>query len=231
MMIEDWEIGIDEAFRFMVGIEDRLSDKYCSFEHIKSVLLIPLLESFQHILINRTVYDALDSVDISGLYGRDPIYTDIYNKVDNHDLFRYKEKSKDHLGEISSLAYAAYIGISYFCSKDASVDLITQELALLKNVTVITMDSVFLCARLYHNQQGSMAEYKLDLKSMYKKYCSDVIKRKQLPHTLNKYVEMCLDQCIYLCITIKMEGELAGQAITFSIGIGKGTQAKHQLKE
>ena len=198
-----------DANIFMVGIENRSGDKYCSFEHIKSVLLIPLLESFEDILIDKAVYDELDRNsrdlvdgysntnvkidDISALYGADPIYTDIYNNIDTHALFRNKEKSKDHLGEIRSLAYAAHKGISYFCSKDASVDLIAQELALLKGVTIITMDSIFLCARLYHEQKGSIEEHKPHLKSMYKKYCSDVIRRKQLPQTLNKYVEMCLD--------------------------------------
>lgn len=62
--------------------------------------MLPFLESFQQILVHEMVYNELDSdakklvdsykgknvtiVSEDGLYGRDPIYTTIFNTISRH---------------------------------------------------------------------------------------------------------------------------------------------------
>ena len=99
-----------DANIFMVGIENRGSDKNCSFDNMKKLYIEPLFKSFTNILIHEQVYNELDhearayvdsyvgkSVTIvteNGLYGVDPIYTTIFNNISSHNLVRYNSLGK-----------------------------------------------------------------------------------------------------------------------------------------
>lgn len=193
-----------DANIFMVGISDRISDKNCSFENMKQLYIKPLFESFTDIYIHIEVYKELDDearifvdtykgknvtiVDENGLYGIDPKYTTIFNNIAGHELVQYvRGRSKDR-GEVYSLAYAAYYNMNYFCSKEIMVDNVAYELEDLKDVDIITFDIILLVAFVYYAKQNDRSNSK-GLKSIYKKYCADVIKRHGLPSTLGEYIK------------------------------------------
>lgn len=197
-----------DANIFMVGISDRSSDKNCSFENLKNTYIEPLFESFTDIYIHEKVYNELDDesrafvdsykgknvkiVDEGDLYGKDPQYTTIFNKIARHELVNYERGRSKDCGEVYSLAYAAFYGINYFCSKEIMVDNVAHELEDLENVDIITFDIILLTAYVYYAKQENKT-YVKGLKSMYKKYCADVIKRHGLPSTLSKYIEASMD--------------------------------------
>lgn len=197
-----------DANIFMVGISDRVSDKNCSFENMKRLYIKPLFESFVDIYIHEEVYKEMDDdarafvdtykeknvtiVNEGSLYGTDPQYTTIFNSIAKHELVRYERgRSKDR-GEVYSLAYAAYHNMNYFCSKEIMVDNVARELEELKDVDIITFDIVLLQAYVYYAQQNDNSNSK-GLKSMYKKYCADVIKRHGLPATFGEYIRASRD--------------------------------------
>lgn len=191
-----------DANIFMVGIENRGSDPNCSFENMKDVYMIPIFESFRQIIIHQMVYDELDNetkafvdtyigknviiVQEKELYGKDPLFTTIFNDIANHERVQYSLGSSKDRGEVYSLAYAAYHNINYFSSKEIMVDDIVKELETLQNIEVITFDIIILLAYIYHMSKGDTSKNKA-LKSIYKRYCEDVIKRHKLPHTLREY--------------------------------------------
>lgn len=197
-----------DANIFMVGISDRNSDKNSSFENMKKLYIEPLFESFKDIYIHNEVYKELDDkarnlvdgykdrnitiVQADELYGTDPLYTTIFNNIANHELVNYKMGSSKDRGEVYSLAYAAYHNMNYFCSKEIMVDNVARELAELKDVDIITFDVVLLQAYVYYAQRNDNTHSK-GLKSMYKKYCADVIKRHKLPATLSEYIRESQD--------------------------------------
>ena len=193
-----------DANIFMVGISDRTSDKNCSFENMMQLYIKPLFESFTDIYIHEEVYKELDEdarnfvdsykgknvsiVTEGGLYGTDPKYTTIFNNIAKHELVNYvRGRSKDR-GEVYSLAYAAYHNMNYFCSKEIMVDNVARELEDLKNIDIITFDIIILQAYVYYAQQNDNSNSK-GLKSIYKKYCADVIRRHGLPETLSEYIK------------------------------------------
>ena len=195
-----------DANILMVGIEDRYSDKNCSFESMKELYMKPLFESFQSIYIHEEVYKELDDdsksfvgeyvgrnikiVGEDGLYGLDPVYTTIFNNIANHELVKYKRGSSKDRGEVYSLAYAAFHKINFFCTREIMVDFVAAELEDLWEVNIITFDIVLLQAYVYYALKEDNS-YSKGLKSMYKKYCSDVIKRHRLPKTLGEYIRAC----------------------------------------
>ena len=172
-----------DANIFMVGIEDRISNKNCSFENMKQLYIQPLFESFTDIYIHDEVYKELDEnakkmvdtyigknvtiVKEDGVYGTDPLYTTI-------------------------LAYAAYHKMNYFCSKEIMVDNIAHELKDLQDIDIITFDIIVLAAYIYYVHKNDFSNTK-GLKSIYKRYCADVIKRHGLPKTLNEYIKASLE--------------------------------------
>ncbi len=191
-----------DANIFMVGIERRGSDSNCSFENMKDVYMIPIFESFSQIIIHQMVFDELDSeakafvgsyvgknvviVQEEELYGTDPLYTTIFNDISSHERVMYSLGSSKDRGEVYSLAYAVYHNINYFSSKEIMVDDIAKELKTLKNIEVVTFDIIVLLAYIYHMSRGDTSKNKA-LKSIYKRYCEDVIKRHKLPNTLREY--------------------------------------------
>lgn len=191
-----------DANIFMVGIEDRASDPNCSFENMKQLYMIPMLNSFEHILIHEKVFHELDVesknfleeyigknisiVSENNLYGRDPVSTTIFNNISNHDRVRYSRGESKNRGEVYSLAYAAFYKINYFSSKEIMVDELTSDLKDLEDVQIITFDIIILLAYIYYMSQNDNTKNRA-LKSVYKKYCEDVIKRHRLPATLKEY--------------------------------------------
>ncbi len=197
-----------DANIFMVGISERLSDKNCSFENLIQLYIRPLFESFTDIYIHEEVYKELDNdaraftdtykgknvtiVNEGGLYGKDPQYTTIFNNICNHELIKYRRGSSKDRGEVYSLAYAAYHNMNYFCSKEIMVDIVAGELRELKDVEIITFDIILLQAYVFYARQNDNSNSK-GLKSIYKKYCADVIKRHRLPPTLGDYIKASQD--------------------------------------
>lgn len=163
----------------------------------------PLLESFTDVYIHEEVYRELDEesrnfvdtylgsnvtiVSEGDLYGRDPKYTTIFNNIAGHELVNYVRGQSKDCGEVYSLAYAAYHNMNYFCSKEIMVDNVAHELEDLKDVDIITFDIILLSAYVYYAEKNDNSNSK-GLKSMYKKYCADVIKRHRLPPTLREYI-------------------------------------------
>lgn len=197
-----------DANIFMVGIEERSSNDNCSFENMKKLYIQPLFESFTDIYVHKEVYDELDDearafvdmykgknvtiVDEGGLYGTDPLYTTIFNNIAGHELVNYVRGRSKNRGEVYSLAYAAYHNMNYFCSKEIMVDNVAHELDDLKDIDVITFDIIVLLAYIYYARKNDSSNSK-GLKSVYKRYCADVIKRHGLPKTLNEYVRASID--------------------------------------
>ena len=132
-----------DANIFMVGIKNRTSDPNCSFENMKKLYMIPVMESFQDIIIHEMVYWELDDeartlidsyvgknvsiVSEGNLYGMDPQYTMIFNEISAHDRVMYNRGNSKDRGEVYSLAYAAYNKINFFSSKEIMVDQIASE--------------------------------------------------------------------------------------------------------
>ncbi len=193
-----------DANIFMVGISDRLSDNDYSFENMKQLYIQPLFESFTDIYVHEEVYKELGDdargfldtymgknvtiVDEGGLYGTDPQYTAIFNHIANHELIKYERGHSKDRGEVYSLAYAAYHNMNYFCSKEIMVDHVARELNDLKDIDIITFDIILLQAYVYYALRNDNSNSK-GLKSIYKKYCADVIKRHGLPATLGEYIK------------------------------------------
>lgn len=192
-----------DANIFMVGIDKRGSDPNCSFENMKEVYMIPLFESFSRIIIHEMVYNELDPkakelvdsykgknvtiVSEDGLYGVDPVYTTIFNEIAGHERVGYDRRRSKDRGEVYSLAYASFNGINYFSSKEIMVDDIAKDLEALRRIEIITFDVIVLLAYIYYMVQGDNSKSKA-LKSIYKRYCEDVIRRHHLPPTLKEYV-------------------------------------------
>lgn len=195
-----------DANIFMVGIQDRKTNPNCSFENMKQLYLIPLFESFQNIVLHEMVYNELDSecknfvdsynnvqiVREEELYGTDPQYTTIFNNIASHQRVQYDRRNSKDRGEVYSLAYAAFNNINYFSSKEIMVDEIAKDLNDLEDINIITFDIIVLLAYVYYSNLEVKTHNK-GLKSIYKKYCEDVIKRHRLPDTLLEYVKASMD--------------------------------------
>lgn len=197
-----------DANILMVGIEDRGTNPNCSFENMKNLYMVSLFDSFKEIIIHEKVYNELDleckgfvdsfkgkSVSIVSegtLYGTDPQYTTIFNNISKHERVQYIRPNSKDCGEVYSLAYASFYGMNCFSSKEIMVDEIAKELKELGNVHIITFDIIIMLAYIYHNSKG-ITENNKALKSVYKKYCEDVIKRHKLPSTLFEYIRASQD--------------------------------------
>ena len=193
-----------DANIFMVGINDRGSDPNCSFDNIKELFMIPIFESFSQIIIHKKVYNELDDeargfvdlyngknvmiVDEGDLYAKDPQYTTIFNQISEHDRVQYRRGDSHDQGEVYSLAYASFHKINYFSSKEIMVDQIAKDLEVLKDVEIITFDVIVLLSYLFYMEKNDTSKNKA-FKSVYKRYCEDVIKRHHLPKTLSEYVK------------------------------------------
>lgn len=197
-----------DANILMVGIEDRPRNPNCSFDNMKNLYMIPLFNCFENIILHEKVYNELDTeckqlvdtyknqnvtiVSEADLYGKDPQYTTIFNNIANHDRVQYMRPNSKDCGEVFSLAYASFYGINYFSSKEIMVDDIAKDLKELEKIHIITFDIIVLLAFIYFNSNIITTNNKA-LKSVYKRYCEDVIKRHKLPHTLSEYIKVSQD--------------------------------------
>ncbi len=194
---------------FMVGIEERNSKKEYSFENMRRLYLQPMMNMFDDIQIHEEVYKELDPdakifldpylnsntvkmVGEGGLYGKDPLYTSIFNKIAKHELVNYSRCQSKNRGEVYSLAYVAYHNLNYVCSRDIMVDNVVRELSTLCSVDVVTFDIIVLAAYVYYARLGDNT-YSKGLKAIYKRHCKDVIRRHGIPSTLGEYVKACQD--------------------------------------
>ncbi len=192
-----------DANIFMMGINERASNPNYSFENMKQLYILPLFESFTDIYIHDKVYKELDDetkafvdtykgknvtmVNEGNLYGKDPQYTEIFNNIACHELVQYRRGDSKNRGEVYSLAYAAYYNMNYFCSGDVMADNVARELEDLKDIDILTFDIILLNAYIYYARKNDNSNSKA-LKSLYKRYCADVIKRHGLPQTLGEYI-------------------------------------------
>jgi len=95
-----------DACVLMVGINRQSSDSNFSFESMRQTYLASLFDYFKNIKIHEIVFNELDDarrsfinsykdknveiVSEDNLYGKDPIYTNIFNCIASHDLFNYR---------------------------------------------------------------------------------------------------------------------------------------------
>lgn len=188
-----------DANILMMGIKKRSSDPNYSFERMKTIVFEPLLKFCSDIYVHEKVYNELDKdskalidlyvgkgvviVSEGSLYGQDPQYTDLWNRIAGHELFNYERGERKNAGEVYSLAFALHNHLPFFCSSDGLVDIIVEELNL--HIEIITFDVILLIASIFHKDN---AEYKKAIKSMYKLLCADVIRRRELPQTFGEYV-------------------------------------------
>ena len=195
-----------DANVFMVGISDRRSDPNCSFTNMRKLFLIPIFDSFTRMIIHEKVYQELDEetksfvelylhesenvqvVSEGRLYGKDPQYTELFNAISNDERVKYIRGKSKNRGEVYSLAYAAYHNINYFSSKEIMVDKIAKDLPVLNSIEIITFDIIVMISYLYYMKKEDVSN-NTALKSTYKRFCEDVIRRHHLPQTLTEYVK------------------------------------------
>ena len=125
-----------DACVLMAGINKQSVDNNYSYENMRDSHLQPLFVCLQDIKIHEFVMRELDpkrqdfvkqyigkNVEVvteSDLYGKDPLYTTLFNSIAGHELFNYKRGESTNRGEVFTLAYAAFHNIPYFSTRDTS---------------------------------------------------------------------------------------------------------------
>ena len=77
----------------------------------------------------------------NGLHGIDPIYTTIFNKIADHELFNYRRGESLNRGDVYSLAYAALNGIPFLTIRDGAMIKVIQEITELNNLEVFGFEN------------------------------------------------------------------------------------------
>lgn len=194
-------IIIDSSI-LMVGIHFQNSDSNFSFDKMKNVYLDVLFNYFEKIIIHQEVYNELDDnrkmlvnqyleknvkiVNEDGMYGKDPNYTDIFNKIAKFDMFNYRRGESKNKGEVYSLAYAAYKKIPFFSVRDGAALLALKELPELKDVQALGFEKILALSFI---TQPNTKELRQTLKSLYKSQCQMQIREGLIPETFGKYLE------------------------------------------
>jgi len=192
---------IIDACILMVGIEKQDTHKEYCFDKMKECYIKPLFEYFEKIKIHEMVWIELDdrrrdfissyiskNVEIvceNGMYGKDPLYTTIFNEIAEHELFNFRRGQSKNRGDVFSLAYAAYHKIPFFSTKDTAIIDVVQDISHLKNLEIIGFEYVLTLGYLFNE---SSSELNKRLSSLYKSQCGPLIKRKLLPATFNKFL-------------------------------------------
>lgn len=194
-----------DACILMTWINENDQSGYSDFDEYKELVLEPLFNYCPYIIIHEAVLDELDDtskqyilskkskiVSESDLYKYDSKYITIFNNIAGHELFRYHRGEKKNKGEIFSLAYASYYDIPFFSSSDSIVDFVkmSNDLPELKPITIITFDIVLFFAFICLEDDVNRSKKLKSLKALYKRYCSDVIKRRKLPQTFGEYINL-----------------------------------------
>ena len=191
-----------DACVLMVGINKQNSDYNYCFENMMRTHLKPLFDYFENIKIHEIVFSELDgarrdfiheyldkNVEIVGeanLYGRDPVYTNIFNSIASHDLFNYKRGESRNKGDVYSLAYAAHHGIPFFSTRDGSIMRILEEISELKEVELIGFEYILTIAYLYGERSKDIYT---TLKALYKYACLPAIKYGKIPPTFSEFLK------------------------------------------
>jgi hypothetical protein len=192
---------IIDACILMVGIEKQDTNKEYCFDKMKECYIKPLFEYFEKIKIHEMVWIELDDrrrdfinsyigknvgiVCENGMYGKDPLYTTIFNEIAEHELFNFRRGQSKNRGDVFSLAYAAYHKIPFFSTKDTAIIDVVQDISHLKNLEIIGFEYVLTLGYLFNE---SSSELNKRLSSLYKSQCGPLIIRKLLPATFNKFL-------------------------------------------
>lgn len=183
-----------DANILMVGIREQNSDPNYSFESMKDLYLNAMFGYFDDIKIHDEVFNELDQprqdfvkgyegrnigiVSENGLYGTDPEYTEIFNKVSKHDLFQYKRGQSYNKGEVYSLAYAGFYQVSYFSTRDGIALQVLNEVNELKSIEVFGFEYLLAIGYILNPRNK---ELDARFKSLYKSQCSPAIKQGSIP--------------------------------------------------
>lgn len=191
-----------DACVLMVGINKQNTDANYSFENMKRTYLKSLFDYFEDIKIHEIVFSELDNarrdfikayvgknveiVGEGGLYGKDPIYTGVFNSIAAHDLFNYRRGESRNKGDVYSLAYAAYYSIPFFSTRDGSIMRILEELPGLENVDLLGFEYILTIAYLYGERDKNVYTA---LKALYKYACLPAIKYGKIPPTFVEFLK------------------------------------------
>lgn len=189
-----------DASVLLVGIEK--NDNKFSFDNMKSLYIESIFNFFQDLLIHDTVLEELDDarkdfinkyighnlkiVSEDNLYGQDPQYTTIFNKIANFDLFKYKRMQKKDKGDVFSLAYAAFHNIPFISTRDGSIIKAIEEISDLKNVDVCGFEHLLLLGFLHNTNTSAFIK---SYKSIYKSHCTPAIKSGLIPKTFSEFIK------------------------------------------
>lgn len=190
-----------DASVLLVGVDCQAGDERYSFENMKSTYMDSLFGYFDNVKIHETVYNELDDqrrqyvqtyvgrnvelVDENGLYGQDPQYTSIFNKIARHTLFNYVRGQSLNRGDVYTLAYAAYYGMPFITTRDGSIITVIEEVEELNGLNVLGFE--YLLAIGYLLNDGNK-EFLRRCKSLYKSQCTPAIKRRLIPETFVQFL-------------------------------------------
>ncbi|HOJ11785.1 MAG TPA: hypothetical protein PK733_14495 [Clostridiales bacterium] len=191
-----------DACVLMVGIDKQNKDINYSFENMRDSHLQALFEYSQNIKIHEFVMGELDQkrqdfikqyigknvevVSEGDLYGKDPQYTTLFNKIARHELFNYRRDETHNRGEVYSLAYAAFHNISYFSTRDGSAMIVLDEMPELSDIELVGFEYVLAIGFLISKCRNKDMDKRL--KSLYKAYCEPSIRRGVIPHTFAEFL-------------------------------------------
>lgn len=207
---------IVDACVLMVGVGE--NDPLYSFERMREIYLVPLLEYFNSIYVHRVVLEELDeprrnlvlsyvgqSVTIVDETPQDlanPLYIMAKDEIANHKLINYAEDPlhpgpQRNAGEVYSLAYATAHGIAYFSSRDFAAVTAAKTSINCRQVRIVGFETILTIAFLRHTQQkevdpGRFKAYGKAIKALYKEFCHGCRLGKTLPATFKEYMETLL---------------------------------------
>ena len=197
---KDLPIIIDTCI-FMVGIEKRQTNPDYSLDNMKKNWMNDALSYFENIKLHEVVYKELDDdtkkvidehvgknveiVSDKNLFDKDPEYMRIFNEIHDHPLMYAPFSKTKNQGEVHSLAYACYYGISYFSSKDSDACDVCNEIEDLKGIIVVGFETILGIA---YKADGNKEKRKA-LKALYKDFCSPQIRQGVIPKTLAEFLD------------------------------------------
>ncbi len=197
---KDLPIIIDTCI-FMVGIEKRQTNPDYSLDNMKKNWMNDALSYFENIKLHEVVYKELDDdtkkvidehvgknveiVSDKNLFDKDPEYMRIFNEIHDHPLMYAPFSKTKNQGEVHSLAYACYYGISYFSSKDSDACDVCNEIEDLKGIIVVGFETILGIAY----KAGGNKEKRKALKALYKDFCSPQIRQGVIPKTLAEFLD------------------------------------------
>jgi hypothetical protein len=137
-------------------------------------------------LIKPLIGKNVEIVGEGGLYGKDPVYTTIFNNIADHEFFNFRRGQSKNRGDVYSLAYAAHFGIPFFSTRDGVIIKIIQEVIELKNIDIMGFEYILTIGYLHDNNSGELNKR---LRSLYKSQCGPAIKQNLIPPTFNQFLE------------------------------------------